>query len=42
MDDESGESTGEDEVTGVGGDESGLEKLVRGCQRKAGMCFAVA
>ena len=34
MDDKSGESTGEDEValTGVGRDESELERLVRGCQ----------
>jgi len=38
MDDESGESTGEDVVTGVGRDESesGLESLERGCRREAG------
>ena len=39
MDDDSGESTGEDEVAGVGRDESELEwlvNLVRGCRREAG------
>jgi len=35
MDNESGESTGEDEVEGVGRDESELERLVRGCRREA-------
>ena len=36
MDSESGESTVENEVTGVGRDESGLERLVRGCWIEAG------
>ena len=36
MDNDSGESTGVDEVAGVGRDESLLEWLVRGCRREAG------
>ena len=37
MDDDSGESTVEDEVAGVGlRDESVLEWLVRGCRKEAG------
>ena len=36
MDGESGESVVENEVAGVGRDESELESLVRGCQRVAG------
>ena len=36
MHDDSGESTGVDEVAGVGRDESELEWLVRGCRREAG------
>ena len=35
MDNDSGESTGEDDVVGVGRNESELEWLVRGC-REAG------
>ena len=36
MDDDSGESMGEDEVAGVGSDETELELLVRGCRGEAG------
>ena len=36
MDNDSGESTEEDEVAGVGRDESEFEWLVRGCRREAG------
>ena len=35
IDDESGESTVENEVAGVGKDESELERLVQGCRRLA-------
>jgi len=34
-DDESGKSMGEDEVAGVGRDESELERFVRACRREA-------
>ena len=36
MDDDSGESTGVDDVAGVGRDESELEWLVRSCRRETG------
>ena len=36
MDDDSGESTGEDKVAGAGRDESESEWLARGCQGVAG------
>ena len=36
MDDDSGKTTGVDEVAGVGRDESEFEWLVRGCRREAG------
>jgi len=39
MDGDSGESTVENEVAGVGRDESELEWLVRGCRRVAGSWF---
>ena len=39
MDDDSGESAVEDEVAGVGRDESDWEWLVRGCRREAGSWF---
>jgi len=34
VDDESGKSTEEDEVTGIGKDEVRIERLIRGCGQK--------